>query len=232
MYSRAPIPIDSLTVSRLKDRERLLIIDASVLLADSIASAVLSAGYGTVQSAPNSCIAIELMAQSTPTMVLAALELVANNDFELLQSIATDFPQARVVVMMDGASDLQLAVDALLFGADGLVCRDLGIASLLRVLDLVREGETAVPRRLTGLLVNTLRQRPMRPAAKVQLSTRQSEVLKMVAKGATDKDISKALHISLTTVRSHLTAIFEKTETVNRTAAALWASAYIDEAAS
>jgi DNA-binding NarL/FixJ family response regulator len=158
--------------------------------------------------------------------------MAADNDFELLQGLSADFPKVRVIVMMDDACNPHLAVDALMFGAAGLACRDLGVASLLRVIDLVRQGETAVPRRLNGLLVTTLRQRPMHPAGKVQLSARQRQVLSMVAKGATDKEISEALHISLTTVRSHLTAIFEKTETVNRTAAALWANAYIDEAAS
>jgi DNA-binding NarL/FixJ family response regulator len=232
MISRAPIPIESLAVTRPKDRERLLIIDTSVLLADSIASAVLAAGYGEARVAHCPNLALRLMGQRAPTMVLADLGLATDNEFELLQALAAEFSQARVIVMMDGEDDPQLAVDALLYGAAGLACRNLGVESLLRVLDLVREGETAVPRRLNRLLVNTLRQRPMRPAGKVQLSARQREVLMMVAKGATDKDISEALHISLTTVRSHLTAIFEKTETVNRTAAALWASAYIDEAAS
>lgn len=232
MRSGTPIPIDSLTVARPKDRERLLLIDDSVLLSESIASAALNAGYGSAQVAPNRCTAVRLMTQRPPTMVLCDLVMATDNDFELLQGVATDYPKVRVIVMMDGSCDPHLAVDALLFGAAGLACRDLGIASLLRVLDLVRQGETAVPRRLNGLLVNTLRQRPMRPAGEVQLSARQREVLQMVAKGASDKDISKALHISLTTVRSHLTAIFEKTETGNRTAAALWASAYIDEAAS
>ncbi len=232
MHSGAPIPIDSRTVIHPKARERVLVIERSVLLAETIANSVVGAGYGEAQVALSSVAAVQLLSQRPFTLVMVDLQLAGEDDYDLLHVIATGSPQARVLVMMDDACDPHLAVDALLFGAAGLACRDLGIASLLRVLDLVRQGETAVPRRLHGLLVNTLRQRPSRPCGNVQLSARQREVLKMVAKGATDKDISEALHIGLTTVRSHLTAIFEKTETGNRTAAALWASAFLDEAAS
>lgn len=232
MRSGAPIQIDSLSVTRPKARERVLVIERSVLLAEAVANSVVGAGYGEAQVSPSPVAAVRLLSQRPFTMVLVDLLLAVQDDFDLLQVLSTDFPQARVVVMMDDVCDPHVAVDALLFGADGLACRDLGIASLLRVLDLVRQGEIAIPRRLNGLLVNTLRQRPSRQAGNVQLSVRQRQVLGMVAKGATDKDICEALHISLTTVRSHLTAIFEKTETGNRTAAALWASAFLDEAAS
>ncbi len=105
MISRAPIPIESLAVTRPKDRERLLIIDTSVLLADSIASAVLAAGYGEARVAHCPNLALRLMGQRAPTMVLADLGLATDNEFELLQALAAEFSQARVIVMMDGEDD-------------------------------------------------------------------------------------------------------------------------------
>src|SRR5690606_11207779 len=103
---------------------------------------------------------------------------------DLLLGIGRDFPDTRVVLIADDSSDQQRAVDALVVGAAGLVYRSQGVASLLRVLDVVRGGDTAIPRHLTTLLLAALRKRPHRLSDSVQLSTRQREVLRLVARGA------------------------------------------------
>lgn len=208
---------------------RLLVVDRSVLLAEAIASAAIAAGYEDVQVVSGAGLARRLMNERQPTIALIDLALASANGFELLQGIQRDFPGTGVVLIVDETYDQSLAVEALVTGAAGLVYRSQGIASLLRVLEVVHKGDTAIPRHLTGLLLHALRQRPVQQHGRVQLSTRQREVLRLVARGLTDRDISEALNISMTTVRSHLRIIFEKTATANRTAAALWANAYFDE---
>lgn len=231
MQMQATRAQESGSVCHLKRHERLVVADSTTLLAEAIATAALAHGYGNARVASGSANLLRLIDQCPPTLLLADIDLAARDDFSLLRSISERAPDIKVVLMIDGRMEPNLAVEALVHGVDGLACRDQGISSLLRVLDLVRSGEVVVPRHLTALLVQTLRQRPARHAGAVQLSTRQREVLRLLATGATDKDICRQLNISLTTVRSHLAAIFEKTETGNRTAAALWASTYLDQAA-
>jgi DNA-binding NarL/FixJ family response regulator len=203
---------------------RLLIVDRSVLLAEAIASAAVGAGYEDARVVSSTEVARQLLSVRQPTVALIDLLLAAANEFELLRGIQNDFPETCVVLIVEDTVHQPLVL-----GASGLVYRSQGIASLLRVLEVVCGGDTAIPRDVTGLLLQALRQRPAQPRGRVQLSTRQKDVLQLVARGMTDKDISEELQISMTTVRTHLRAIFEKTATGNRTAAALWASVYFGE---
>lgn len=222
--SISPDSVDVLPPSR---SDRLLIVDRNVLLADAIAAAATAAGYGGVQVVSSTGQALRIVPGNAVSLILADLELAAGDDFRLLRQLHSLRADVDVVLIVDDSYVQQQAVDALVIGAAGLVYRSQGISSLLRVLDVVRAGDTAIPRHLAGLLLEALRQRPVHQSGKVQLSARQQEVLRLVARGLTDRDISEALHISMTTVRSHLRVIFEKTETGNRTAAALWAGIHL-----
>ena len=225
----ALLSTDPVQVDPPSRHDRLLVVDRNVLLADAIASAALAAGYGDAQVVNGVDVALRLMHTRAPSLVLADLELAARNDFHLLRQIHRQYADTHVVLIVDDTYDQHQAVDALVIGAAGLAYRSQGIASLLRVLDVVRGGDAAIPRHLAALLLEVLRQRPVHQAGSVQLSARQQEVLRLVAQGRTDREISEKLHIGLTTVRSHMRAIFEKTETGNRTAAALWAGIHLSD---
>lgn len=232
MAATAPTPISSLGRRRPRRLERMTVLHHDTFLAEAIASAARSEGYTMVNVVSTCGAAYDEIRKTNATLLLACLDLLASNDFDMLHLVIENSPETKVVTLADGASDPHLAVEALALGASGLACRDQGIQSLFRVLDLVRDGETVVPRHLTGSLVGALRNRRTKSHPAVHLSSRQREVLRLVARGATDKDICEELNISLTTVRSHLAAIFERTQTGNRTAAALWANAYLDDVAS
>lgn len=208
----------------------MLIVDRSVLLAEAIASAALGAGYVEARVVAGAEVARRVVSERPPTVALIDLLLAAANGFDLLQGILRDAPDTCVALIVDDAVYQPLAVEALVLGASGLVYRSQGIGSLLRVLQVVCDGDSAIPRDVAGLLLQALRQRPLHKPGRAQLSARQQDVLRLVALGLTDRDISGELQISMTTVRTHLRAIFEKTATANRTAAALWASVYFDEA--
>ena len=224
-----PVSVKSVEVDPPSRHDRLLIVDRNVLLADAIASAATVAGYGDAQVVSGAAMALRMMETRASSLVLADLELAALNDFRLLRQIHRQYAGTNVVLIVDDSYNQHQAVDALVIGAAGLAYRSQGIASLLRVLDVVRGGDAAIPRHLASLLLDVLRQRPVHQSGSVQLSPRQQEVLRLVAQGLTDRDISEKLHIGLTTVRSHLRVIFEKTETGNRTAAALWAGIHLPD---
>jgi NarL family two-component system response regulator LiaR len=102
------------------------------------------------------------------------------------------------------------------------------VVSLMRVLNAVANGEAAIPRHLSRAIIRALQQAtPASGSADAGLSERQREVLLLIADGLTDREISRQLSISLPTVRSHVEAIFQKTSTTNRTAAARWAHHYV-----
>lgn len=212
----------------------LLVADGHTLLAEAIASAAIRGGYDDVRVAANLREIHALLSTGwRPTIFLLDLKLVAPNDFEAIADLESRVPGAPVVVMLRQADqeNMNLIIRAFIQGALGLVSKDHGVESLLRVLDVVRQGEAAIPRSMARAVVEALRFGPALMEQSAGLSRRQRQVLSLVARGLTDRQIGTQLEISLPTVRSHLEAIFEKTHTTNRTAAARWASIYLDQAA-
>lgn len=208
----------------------LLIADAHTLLCEAIATAARNSGYPDVRTAA-SVAEIYKMIQSgwKPGIVLVDLNIASPRDFELIDQLQTMLPNVPVAIML---SDEQIeendeVVRAFVKGVMGIVSKDRGVASLLRVIEVVADGEAAIPRNLARSVVHALRYGPALTENRVGLSERQREVLALIAQGLTDREISQRLRITLPTVRSHVEAIFEKTGTTNRTAAARWASTYL-----
>lgn len=208
------------------DSPSLVVADSHTLLAEAVANAAARAGYGHVEVARNVTDVYRLLASGwKPSIVLIDIDLISANEFEALEELDTRAPGVPIVVMLRDV-DIEngpLMIQAFVKGALGLVSKDQGVESLMRVLDVVRHGEAAIPRAMARQVVDALRVGPALIGRAASLSPRQKQVLELVARGMTDRQIAAYLKIGLPTVRSHLEVIFEKTRTANRTAAARWA---------
>ncbi len=128
-------------------------------------------------------------------------------------------PRAVVVVLTTYETDADIlrAVEA---GASGYLLKDASRAELAAAIRAAARGETVLAPSVAGRLVNQVR----RPAA-VSLSAREVEVLRLVAKGQTNAEIGRSLHISEATVKTHLLRAFGKLDVSDRTAAVTTAMA-------
>jgi DNA-binding NarL/FixJ family response regulator len=135
------------------------------------------------------------------------------------ERILADDPKTRVVVLTTYETDADIlrAVEA---GASGYLLKDASRADLAGAIRAAARGETVLAPSVAGRLVNQVR----RPAAP-SLSAREVEVLRLVAKGLTNADIGRALHISEATVKTHLLRTFGKLDVSDRTAAVTTAMA-------
>ena len=127
--------------------------------------------------------------------------------------------RAKVVVLTTYETDADIlrAVEA---GASGYLLKDASRADLANAVRAAARGETVLAPSVAGRLVNQVR----RPASQ-SLSGREVEVLALVAKGLTNADIGRALHISEATVKTHLLRTFGKLDVSDRTAAVTTAMA-------
>jgi DNA-binding NarL/FixJ family response regulator len=130
------------------------------------------------------------------------------------EQILRDDPKAVVVVLTTYETDADIlrAVEA---GASGYLLKDASRAELAGAIRAAARGETVLAPSVAGRLVNRVR----RPAPAVSLSGREVEVLRLVAKGQTNAEIGRALHISEATVKTHLLRAFGKLDVSDRTAA-------------
>lgn len=109
-------------------------------------------------------------------------------------------------------------------GAMGCLSRDESVGNLARALIAVGRGELVLPPAIAARALAALAHgEPVEDVPAEPLSERELEVLRLLARGLTNKDIAQTLIVSVRTVEAHLRSIFAKLEVRSRTEAALWA---------
>ncbi len=166
-----------------------------------------------VAEAANGAEALDLVERYQPHLVLMDLQMPVMDGVTATAQIRARFPQTYVLVLTTYDSDVNIlrAVEA---GATGYLLKDAPREELFRAIRAAARGKSplapTVAARLMGL---------MRAPAEASLSAREVEVLALVARGSSNKEIGRALHISEATVKSHLLHIFGKLGVDDRTAA-------------
>lgn len=119
-------------------------------------------------------------------------------------------PYVLVLTNYDTDGDILSAVEA---GASGYLLKDAPPSELIAAVRAAASGESALAPAIAGRLMERMR------APQVSLSSREIEVLRLVADGASNSEIAAALHITDATVKSHLVHVFSKLGVASRTAA-------------
>lgn len=161
------------------------------------------------------------LAKARPDLILLDLDGGSIEVGEALSVCKEAAPQARVCVlsMRPQPEMMQCCLAA---GAEGYVIKDVTPAELIRAVKIVASGETYVDPRVAGGL---LRRRSMsngRPDLN-ELSVRETEVIRLIAEGLSNKEISSRLNLSEKTIKNHVSRIFSKLGIYARTQAAVHA---------
>ena len=148
-----------------------------------------------------------------PDIVLMDLRMPGGDGVSATERIMAAVPGTRVLVLTTYESDRDIlrAIEA---GAGGYLLKDASPAELAEAVRAAARGETVLAPSVASTLVRQVRA-PVPPA----LSARETEVLRLVARGLTNADIGRELFISEATVKTHLLRIFNKLDVTDRTAA-------------
>lgn len=154
-----------------------------------------------------------------PDVILMDLRMRGLDGVGATERILAGSSRVRVVVLTTYETDADIlrAVEA---GASGYLLKDASRADLAGAIRAAARGETVLAPSVAGRLVNQVR----KPATQT-LSGREVEVLALVAKGLTNAEIGRALHITEATVKTHLLRAFGKLDVSDRTAAVTTAMA-------
>ncbi|MDI2129125.1 response regulator [Yinghuangia seranimata] len=159
--------------------------------------------------------AVELAERLDPDVVLMDLRMPGGGGVAAITELARRGARARVLVLTtyDTDSDTLPAIEA---GATGYLLKDTPRDELFAAVRAAAAGRTV----LSPAVASRLVQRVRTPAAPVTtLSTREREVLELVARGTSNREIARALFISEATVKTHLTHIFAKLDANDRASA-------------
>lgn len=156
--------------------------------------------------------AIELCRTCHPDVVLMDLRLPGMSGVEATLAIRKEFPQCRIIVITtyDGDEDIYRALQS---GAQGYLLKDMSKEELVDAIRTVHAGECRIPPNVASRLAA----RVGRP----EITPREIEVLKFVAKGKSNKEIAQHLDITEDTVKGHLKSVFAKLGVSDRTQAAM-----------
>jgi DNA-binding NarL/FixJ family response regulator len=201
---------------------RLLIADDHEVVRSGLKSLLSGTDIEIVAEAANGEEAVQAAEKSKPDVVLLDIRMPGTDGLAVLGQIKMQQPNVPVLIFSTYDNPTYVA-RAVALGASGYVLKGSTREEFVHAIRTVAAGETAWSRedlrRVTGALAT-----PRLDAdVDVPLTQRESEVLRQLALGLTNKEIAQALHISYETVKEHVQHILRKLGVSDRTQAAVWA---------
>ena len=197
----------------MSGRIRILLVDDHFVARMGLHSIVDSnAGMEIVADAHNGDEAIELYRQHQPDITIMDLRMPGLSGFDAIAAIREEFPTARIVVLSnyEGSEDVHRALES---GAMAYLLKSADGSELIQAIETVHGGRKYVPAALRALIAARL------PAD--QLTERELDVLRLLAKGHSNREIAAELSIAENTVRIHVARLLQKLAVEDRTQAVI-----------
>ena len=208
---------------------RILVVDDHTLFRRGL-TALLSreAGFQVVGDAADAGEAQRRAQALQPDLILLDNHLPGVNGVDALPALRDAAPKARVLMLTISEDERDLAA-ALRGGACGYLLKTMEGDALAAAIRRAMRGESVIAEDMTGKLVSAFQATAAppagaQPAPGETLSPREREILRLVARGASNKEIGRELGIAETTVKIHVQHLLRKLELTSRVQAAVYAS--------
>lgn len=162
--------------------------------------------------------AVRLAAELEPDVALMDLQMPVMDGVEATETIRSRNPATEVLVLTTFDDD-ELIWGAIRAGAKGYLLKDAPPDALFNAIRKVAAGETLIPPEILSRLTEVIRQGGPAVETEEQLTDREREILHLIARGLSNKEIAAALFISDNTVKTHISNLFEKLGVNDRTQA-------------
>ena len=206
-----------------------MLVDDHALLRSAVRHAIDAPGIEVVAEAASAEEALTRAIDVRPDVILVDIDLPGMDGIRLVRELSPRLPDARIVMLTVSDSDRD-AFDAVRAGATGYLTKNLTPEELLRSVRAAGDGELVMSGRMAGTLVRRLVRATQKgpsgsdgdgPTTGLEsLSSREHEILRLLAQGLTDREIAEALVVSPRTVESHVSSILHKLHARNRSEAA------------
>jgi len=206
---------------------RVLLADDHALFRAGIASLLRAWGMDVVGQAADGDEAIELTRRLKPELVLMDVGMSPCNGLEATRVIKTELPDVKVIIVTV-SEDEQDLFEAIKSGAEGYLLKGMSEEELGSTLARISAGEPALSPGLATKILDEFARMAREGAGKPagpedELTDREREVLRLVAEGATNREIASRLYVSENTVSFHMKNILGKLHLKNRAQAAAFA---------
>ena len=203
----------------------VLVVDDHALMRTGLSGLITAAGdMRVVGTAADGAEALAEVARLAPHVVLMDLSMPVLDGVGATRRIVEEHPGVEVLVLTS-FSDQRRVIEALDAGASGYVLKDTEPTDLLAAIRSTARGHSPLDPRVARTVLHARRS----PAREAELTDREQEVLALVGRGLANKQIARRLGIRESTVKAHLTSVFQRIGVRDRTSAALWARTHLPE---
>ena len=200
---------------------RVVLADDHTLLREGLRRSLEDGGMVVVAEAADGEQAVALAGEHLPDVVLMDVSMPGMDGVEATRAIRSRLPEVDVVILTMHAdhSVIEAAVRA---GAAGYLVKDCTADDIVATIEAVAGGETSLSPGLASSILADAKVVEATPSGHGRhLTPREHEVLTLIAQGASTPEVAKRLFISTKTVRHHLSSIYDKLDSRDRTQAVL-----------
>jgi DNA-binding NarL/FixJ family response regulator len=206
---------------------RVFLVDDHALIRSGI-RAELADAVTILGEADEVDAAVELICERQPDVVLLDVHMPGGGGLAVLEGVGKRCPQTRFLALSvsDAAEDVIALIRA---GARGYVTKNISGPELVEAVRTVAEGDAVFSPRLAGFVLDAYTEGDARTHGSGddeldQLTPRERQVLRMIARGYTYREVARELQIATKTVESHVSAVLRKLQLSNRHQLTSWAN--------
>ncbi len=195
---------------------RILLVDDHAVVRQGLRSLLeLEADFRVVGEAANGAAGLDLIHDRRPDVVLLDLKLPDMDGAEVCRAAAGLCQEAAILILtaVSSGPDVLKCIDA---GARGYILKDVDITELARTIRAIHRGESVLDSHVTSAVLERARNQTRGPVPGGALTEREQEIVQLVARGLTNKEIGKELFMSPSTVKFHISDIMQKLEVRRR----------------
>src|SRR6478672_10095443 len=196
---------------------RVMVVDDHPMWREAVERDLVEAGFDVVAVAADGHQAIARFPAARPQVVVLDLQIPGPGGVEVTADVLGQDPSARVLILSASGEQADV-LEALKAGATGYLVKSASREELIDAVRRVAQGDTVFTPGLAGLVLGEFRRMSSEPATPPgeQLTERETEILKMVAKGLSYKQIAERLVLSHRTVQNHVQNTLQKLQLHNR----------------
>ena len=195
---------------------RVLVVDDHPIWRDGVARNLEEAGFDVVGTAGDGAQALRVARATRPQVVLLDLQLPGPSGVEVTRQLRAGDSSVRVLVL-SASGERQDVLDAVTAGATGYLVKSARLTELVAAVRAAAAGEAVFTPGLAGLVLGEYRRLAGSPTSDTpQLTDRETEVLRLVAKGLTYRGIAERLVLSHRTVQNHVQNTLTKLQLHNK----------------
>ena len=202
------------------DKITVMVVDDHPIWREGVARDLTEAGFDVVATASTGTEALTRATAVRPRVVVLDLQIPAPTGVEVTARLVKDDPTVRVLIL-SASGEQEDVLEAVKAGSTGYLVKSASRAELLSAVARVAEGDTVFTPGLAGLVLGEYRRLSDTPGSSAnpetpRLTERETEVLRLVAKGLSYKQIAERLFLSHRTVQNHVQNTLRKLQLHNR----------------